>query len=123
MLVRLIASEEALGTEVVEFPSGAIYTIEPSKRSSKGRDRWIILLIEPAEEQPAPEHSDLSGWGFTAREEDVMRLLLSGSTTKAISERLAIAENTLRTHIKRLFEKTGARTRTELMARVLRRKK
>ncbi|HET7707843.1 MAG TPA: helix-turn-helix transcriptional regulator [Thermoanaerobaculia bacterium] len=123
MLLRLIASEEALGTEVVEFPSGAIYTIEPSKRSSKGRDRWIILLIEPAEEQPAPEHSDLSGWGFTAREEDVMRLLLSGSTTKAISERLAIAENTLRTHIKRLFEKTGARTRTELMARVLRRKK
>lgn len=52
-----------------------------------------------------------------------MRLLLAGSTTKAISERLAIAENTLRTHIKRLFEKTGARTRTELMARVLRRKK
>ena len=120
MLLRLIASEDPPGTEIVEFPSGAVYTIEPSNRSSKGRDHWIVLLVEPAW---APEQSDLSGWGFTAREEDVMRLLLGGSTTKAISQRLAIAENTLRTHIKRLFEKTGARTRTELMARVLLRRK
>lgn len=124
LLVRVLESPQAaLESETLQFPSGALYTIEPSRRSSKSKDRWVVLLIEPAEREPEPQDVDLSRWGFTAKETDVMRLLLAGQSTKSISERLAIAENTLRTHIKRLFEKTGAKTRTELMAKVLRRKK
>ena len=113
--------EPMKGTHVT-FPSGSVYAIEPSERSSKGRDRWLVLLIEPAIGDPnAPQQFDLTRWGFTPREEDIVRLLLAGESTHSITEKLGISENTVRTHLKKVFDKTAARSRTELMAKVLRR--
>lgn len=123
LILKLLGSpDRSMEAATLTFPSGNIYSIEPSERSSKGSNRWLVLLIEPVVgSAKAPEECDLFRWNFTRREEDIVRLILAGESTHSITEKLGISENTVRTHLKRVFEKTGARTRTELMARVLRR--
>lgn len=58
---------------------------------------------------------------LSARELDVLRLLVSGASNKAIAARLDLSENTIKTHLSRIFEKLGVRTRTEAVALALQR--
>lgn len=110
----------ALSAAAVQFPSGVTYSVSPSRRSDKGGDRWLVLLMQRREEHPFTL-PDLSRWKFTSKEEEVVISLLSGDSSREIAEHLSIAESTLKSHLKRIFEKTGARSRTELLARLLRR--
>jgi DNA-binding CsgD family transcriptional regulator len=54
--------------------------------------------------------------GLSARERAVAELLLSGRRTDELSARLCISRHTLRDHIKAIFAKVGASSRSELMA-------
>lgn len=51
---------------------------------------------------------------FTAREAEIMRLLAKGCTNRQIGEILYISPETVKTHLKNLFIKTGTSSRTEL---------
>jgi DNA-binding CsgD family transcriptional regulator len=51
--------------------------------------------------------------GISERELAVLRELAEGRSNKEISARLNISPNTVKTHVARLFEKLGARRRTE----------
>lgn len=51
---------------------------------------------------------------FTPREIEVLRLLTTGAGNDEIAEKLDISQNTVKTHIKHLLEKTGFETRTQL---------
>lgn len=53
----------------------------------------------------------------TAREAEVLRLLASGLQDKEIVATLGMSLGTLRTHISRLFVKSGQRRRSGLVAR------
>ena len=53
---------------------------------------------------------------LTAREQQVLVLLVAGATTKAIARALGLSPNTVKTHTRHLFEKLGVRTRTEAAA-------
>jgi len=53
---------------------------------------------------------------LTAREMDVLRLLVEGLANKTIAKRLDIAAGTVKTHMKGIFQKLGAATRTEVAA-------
>jgi len=53
---------------------------------------------------------------LTAREMDVLRLLVEGHANKSIARRLDIAAGTVKTHLKGIFQKLGAATRTEVAA-------
>ena len=110
----------ALPNSAVQFPSGVTYSVSPSRRSDKGGDRWLVLLMHRSGE-PDSGLPDLKRWNFTSKEEEVVAALLSGASTGEIAAQLSIAENTVKSHLKKIFEKTGARSRTELLARVLRR--
>lgn len=50
---------------------------------------------------------------LSARELEVLRLLVRGESNKAIAATLNLSENTIKTHLSRIFEKLGARSRTE----------
>lgn len=53
---------------------------------------------------------------LTAREIEVVRLSLSGFSTRAIAERLAISFETVRAHKKHTYAKLGVSSQSELFA-------
>ena len=54
--------------------------------------------------------------GVTAREAEVLGLVVDGLTNAQIAERLFLSPRTVDTHVANLLSKTGARARTELRA-------
>lgn len=98
--------------------------------SSEGR--WIVLhgaslvadgarraavIIEPA--HPARISPLLmSAYGLTDREQDVTRLVLRGDSTAQIAGELCVSAHTVQQHLKSVFEKTGVRSRRELVGKV-----
>ncbi|HJF65740.1 MAG TPA: helix-turn-helix transcriptional regulator [Slackia equolifaciens] len=55
-------------------------------------------------------------YGLSSRETEVMELLGRGRTGSAIADELFISENTVRTHIKRIYAKVGVGKKQELLA-------
>jgi DNA-binding CsgD family transcriptional regulator len=51
---------------------------------------------------------------LSAREKEVLVLLLSGRDAPTIAERLHISPSTVQTHVKHIYEKTGVHSRQEL---------
>lgn len=54
-------------------------------------------------------------YGLSAREADVLKLLARGRDVPYIAEELVISKNTVRTHTKSVFAKTGVHSRQELI--------
>jgi len=52
---------------------------------------------------------------LSAREREMLRLLLDGKTNAEIAGALFISENTVKFHIRNLLQKTGCRNRNELV--------
>jgi DNA-binding CsgD family transcriptional regulator len=50
---------------------------------------------------------------FTPREMEIVKLLIGGSSTQEILEKLIITPNTLKTHVHNIYHKVGARNRWE----------
>lgn len=53
---------------------------------------------------------------FTERELDILKELTTGDSNAEIAQRLNVSVNTVKTHILHLMEKTGFKTRTELVS-------
>ena len=82
-----------------------------------GGSRRVAVIVEPA--HPARIYPLLmSAYGLTERERDVTRLILQGSSTSQIAEQLVVSEHTVQQHLKNIFDKTGVRSRRDLVAKV-----
>jgi DNA-binding NarL/FixJ family response regulator len=55
--------------------------------------------------------------GISERELEVLEHLAAGRSNKEIAQRLEVSPNTVKTHVARLFEKLGARRRTQAILR------
>ena len=69
-------------------------------------------------EVPAPvnfvrDQSKVDSLGITPRELEVLELIAAGLSNKEIAERVYVSENTVKTHSSRVFDKLGARRRTQ----------
>jgi DNA-binding CsgD family transcriptional regulator len=51
--------------------------------------------------------------GVTARELEILSAIAQGLSTREIAGKLYVSENTVKTHASRLFEKLGAKRRTQ----------
>jgi DNA-binding NarL/FixJ family response regulator len=58
---------------------------------------------------------------LSGRELEVLRLLAAGASNKAVATQLNLSENTVKTHISRIFAKLGVQSRAEAVAVALRR--
>ena len=55
----------------------------------------------------------VEAFGITPRELEILELIAAGLSTKEIAERVFVSENTVKTHSRRLFDKLGAKRRTQ----------
>ena len=79
--------------------------------------RRVAVIIEPAHPvRIAPLL--MSAYGLTEREQEVTRLVLQGNSTVEIAEQLLVSGNTVQQHLKAVFDKTGVRSRRDLVGKV-----
>jgi DNA-binding CsgD family transcriptional regulator len=57
--------------------------------------------------------------GLSAREWDVLSLLMTGLSNRLIAARLSISPNTVNKHVARILDKLAARSRSQAIAIVL----
>ena len=74
----------------------------------------IIERAHPARIMPLL----MSAYGLTEREKDVTRLVLQGCSTLEIGTGLFISSHTVQEHLKHVFEKTGVRSRRDLVGKI-----
>lgn len=71
--------------------------------------------VEPEDQRRARKDGLMRRHALTAAEADVAIEIMRGDGRKAAAARLGIAETTARTHLSRIFCKTGARRQAELV--------
>ncbi len=54
---------------------------------------------------------------LTPRELDVLNLIVAGKPNKGIANALSISENTVKTHVKNIYQKLDVHNRAEAIAR------
>jgi len=80
---------------------------------------WLGLTLTRKKTSPAPspaferDQRRQDELGITARELEILGLIAAGLSNREIADRLFVSENTVKTHSSRLFDKLGARRRTQ----------
>jgi DNA-binding CsgD family transcriptional regulator len=75
-----------------------------------------VVVREVMVEAPANfvrDDSKLQSLGITPRELEILQLIAEGLSNKEIADRVFVSENTVKTHSSRVFDKLGARRRTQ----------
>jgi DNA-binding CsgD family transcriptional regulator len=115
---RLRGDHDLLPRVRVRSRSGRWISLYASRaESSDGRPGGTVVVIESA----SPEDVawlNVASYGLTAREEEVVRFVARGRTTREISAEIFVSEHTVQRHIQNAFEKVGVRNRGELVKRL-----
>jgi len=84
------------------------------------RARTTVVETVVVREVPVPvptpfvrNEAAVEALGITPRELEILELIAAGLSTREIAERIFVSENTVKTHASRLFDKLGARRRTQ----------
>jgi two-component system, NarL family, response regulator LiaR len=80
-----------------------------------GRQQEIVVkeVPVPAGEPFVSDEKKREDLGITRRELEVLELIAQGMSNREIAEKLYVSENTVKTHSSRVFDKLGARRRTQ----------
>jgi DNA-binding CsgD family transcriptional regulator/PAS domain-containing protein len=109
------------GVMQVERPScrrPLAVVVSPTRAAASPFGRSHAVTIAFADPERAPEaDGDLLArlYGFTAREAAVAALLVRGRSPGEAADELAMTENTVRTHIRHVFDKTGVERLADLV--------
>jgi LuxR family maltose regulon positive regulatory protein len=121
------------GHDISALVAAGLGGLEPLQPGSPGRGRGIILLyINPPAvrggsdvqvvERPGKASApclDILRPRLTRAEKTVMALLAEGKTNRAIARELFISVNTVKTHVRSIFQKLGVGTRSSAVRRAL----
>lgn len=78
--------------------------------------RTAVILQPAAPNEIAPLIS--LAYGLTEREAQVVRLCMEGRPTKQMAAAMHVSPYTIQDHLKSIFDKTGVRTRNELVGQI-----
>jgi DNA-binding CsgD family transcriptional regulator len=110
-------AHEAPAQARLRVDTGAwLYVHAAALRDSDGVPRRTAVMLERAGRAqllPLLVHVH----GLTARERDVVELLLAGLPTEDVAAGMRISRHTVRDHVKAIFAKVGVASRAELTAR------
>ena len=80
------------------------------------RAKHTVIVKEvpvPAGEPFLLDHKKREDLGITPRELEILELIAQGMSNREIAEKLFVSENTVKTHSSRVFDKLGAKRRTQ----------
>jgi DNA-binding CsgD family transcriptional regulator len=101
----------------VRTRSGRWLVLHASRLGSRGAPNQTAVILElahPMEIAPLV----LEAYDLTEREAQVAHLVLQGVPTDEIAAALSISSLTVQQHLKAVFDKTGARSRRDLVAQI-----
>lgn len=78
-----------------------------------------IFVVDPGADRPVPHTTLRRAYGLTPAEARLAVAVSRGESVREVSELTGVKQATLRTHLKRIFEKTGVRRQSELVRLVL----
>ena len=80
---------------------------------------YVVTLLEAAGEQviPTPLRSSWLMESLTARELEVLRLMVDGASNREIADRLVLSVNTVKKHVSNLCGKLGVQSRAQAIAK------
>jgi len=84
-----------------------------------GRTGLVVTFLDLNQRVLVDQELLRSAYDLTASEARVCSLLANGESVENVSEKLRISPNTARTHIKRIFSKTGATRQAALVKLIL----
>lgn len=79
-------------------------------RSDRSSGRFVVTMEFMSEGQAIADYK----YKFSKREAEVIDGLIQGKNNTQLAEALSLSENTVKTHIKNIYKKTGTNNRTEL---------
>lgn len=78
------------------------------------QERVVIKEVPvPASEPFLPDDGKREALGITPRELEILELIAQGLSNREIAAKLFVSENTVKTHSSRVFDKLGAKRRTQ----------
>jgi len=86
--------------------------------AAKVLDKLSALMAQGDADDPTETTRDIT---LTAREKEILILLAGGARNKDIADALFISERTVKVHITSLMQKLDANTRTEAVAKAIKR--
>jgi len=75
--------------------------------------RKKVQIVQQPPEPFTVDEQRQTELGITPRELEILGLIAAGLSNREIAERLFVSENTVKTHSSRLFDKLGAKRRTQ----------
>jgi len=112
---RFNAARAAGARGVFAKPMPAEELVEAIEQITREKE-FVTARFGRSVHQPWPGH-DL---GLTLRESEVALFLAQGLRNRDIASALWVSENTVKTHLKAIFQKTSARSRAEAIVRISR---
>jgi len=77
-------------------------------------ERVVVKEVRVAGDKPfLADEKKREDLGITRREMEILELIAEGMSNREIAEKLFVSENTVKTHSSRVFDKLGARRRTQ----------
>ena len=95
------------------LPAGEI--VRGIRAAARG-ERVMLLQTSPHAAVPAELQWPGRDAGLTERESELLALLPTGMSNRELSEHLHVSENTIKSHLKRLFSKLDVRSRAQAAA-------
>ena len=89
-------------------------------RLTRGRERVVVrevIVPAPASATFVRDARQVEAIGLTPRELEMLELVAAGWSNREIAEKGFVSENTVKTHLSRVFDKLGARRRTQAVQR------
>lgn len=92
----------------------AVVGIWLGRKLTRTREKVVVReVMVPAPAEFTRDQGKLESLGITPRELEILELIAQGLSNKEIGERLFVSENTVKTHSSRVFDKLGAKRRTQ----------
>jgi DNA-binding CsgD family transcriptional regulator len=101
----------------LQTAGGRWAVVHVSRMPAAGAEAIAVIIDEPSPSELAPVL--MLAYGLTNQEQTVTGLVCRGLSTREIAAQLHISPLTVQDHLKSIFDKTGVRSRRELVAAIL----